>query len=365
VKPDWKAILRFYAGPAALERVRDAGLGPEDLGVVAGPATGPRWIVLAGIDRALADSRWLDRGRDLWLWGASAAAWRFAAMAQKDPSSAIRAFHESYAGMSFERPIDRAGVRRVIEQALGAFMPRSAEEREALARGDGNLRLAVVTVRQHPWVEGMERTVYLSSLLLNLIHPSAGEWPVERVVFHSSAGLPPQLRERNFPGRAVALTGANIERALLASGSVPFRVLPVTAIQGAPRGLYQDGGLLDYHINACLYPAGDDRLTLLVIHPGRLRARWMDRFAPWRRLTGPLLDRLIIVQPSGELLDLLPGRRLPSRNDWETMEDQDERASMWRTALETCLPLGEVFMEAVESGSVRARVRPLSENPFL
>jgi hypothetical protein len=356
---DWKKMLRVGAGPAALSRLRDSGLAAADLAVVVGPATGPRWIVVAGIDRALADSRWLNKGRDLWLWGASAGAWRFAALAQPDPSDAIRRFQESYAGMHFTRPLDREQVRGEIERALGGFLPRDVESRDALARGSQGPKLAVVTVRQRAALEGMEKTIYLTSLLLNFFHSSAGRVTTERVVFHSPMQPPPPLCEPGFPGRGVALTAANIEKALLASGSVPFKAMPVTRIPGAPRGSYQDGGFLDYHINSSLFPGRDDRLQLLITQPGKILARWLDRFTPWRGLPAAGLDRLVVVQPSPEIIDRLPGRRLPSRKDWEEIPDRKERLEIWNRALETCLPLGEIFMNAVLSGAVGRMAEPL------
>jgi len=359
VKVNWKELLEISAGPRALSRIRDSGLSPGDVSVLAGPATGPRWIVIAGIDRALADSRWLNRSPGIWLWGASAAAWRFSAFAQKDPSAAIRLFQENYAGMQFGRTFNPVRVRREIERALSGFMPKSTARKEALIKGDHGPKLAVVTVRQKSAVEGMEKLIYLSSFLLNFLTPAANEIMVERVVFYSPPSPPPQLEEKDFPGRALELSPENLEKVLLATASVPLKVTPPDSIPGAFRGTYQDGGVLDYHINSCLFPCEDEGIILLITHPGKIMARWMDRFTPWRRISRLRLERLVVVQPSSKLLDLLPGRRLPSRKDWEEMKDQKERLSLWKRAMEISMPLGEVFMEAVESGAVKNMVFPI------
>jgi len=359
---DWKKMLQVRAGPAALARIRDSGLAAADLAMVVGPATGPRWIVVAGIDRAMADSRWLNEGRDLWLWGASAGAWRFAALAQDDPSDAIRRFQQCYMGMHFTRPFSRMQVGNEIERALAGFLPGDAGSREALIRGAQGPKLAVVTIRQRAVLEGMEKTVYLTALLLNFLHASAGRVTTERVVFHAPLQPPPPLCEPGFPGRGVALTTANIEKALLATGSVPFRAMPVTRIPGAPRGSYQDGGFLDYHVNSSLFPCRDERLQLLIAHPGRIMARWLDRLTPWRRLRADGLDRLVVVQPSPHIIDILPAGRLPSRKDWEKIPDRVERLDLWNRALDMCLPLGDVFMDAVQSGAVARMAEPLEAN---
>jgi hypothetical protein len=353
-------LLSVSAGPAALARIRDAGLRPEDVAAVAGPATGPRWIVFAGIDRALADARWLGRGRDLWLWGASAGAWRFAALASRDPSSAIRLFQETYMTLGFDSPVNPAQVRRELERALGVMIPADPQEREALVRGEHGPRLAVIAVRRRKAVEGMEKLAYASALFLNFFHPSGNEAAFERVVFHSPPRPPPQLARGNFPGRGIPLSARNLHGALLASGSVPFKAAPADAIDGVP-GVYQDGGFLDYHVNTCLLPGDDDRLVLLITQPGRIMQRWLDRLAPWRRIPAQLASRLVVVRPSPRLIELLPGRRVPSRKDWEVMKDQRERLAMWRKALEISLPLGDAFMEAVESGSIRRLASPFSD----
>jgi hypothetical protein len=354
-----KDLLSVSAGPSALARIRDAGLRPGDVAAVSGPATGPRWIVFAGIDRALADARWLNGGRNLWLWGASAGAWRFAALAGRDPSSAIRLFQETYMTLDFDLPVSPVQVRQELERALGVLLPRDPRGKEALVRGESGPRLAVIAVRHKARLAGKEKLIYLAAFFLNIFHPSGNAVTLERVVFHSPPDPPPQLARKDFPGRGIALSARNLHGAMLASASVPFKVAPTDDIDGAP-GVYQDGGFLDYHVNACLHPGDDDRLVLLITQPGRIMQRWLDRFAPWRRLPRKLLDRLVVVRPRPELVDLLPGRRIPNRKDWEEMKDRKERLAMWRKALEICLPLGDVFMEAVESGSIRRLASPFS-----
>ena len=361
VTTDWKKLLHVSAGPKALDRIRDSGLRPEDIGTVAGPATGPRWIVFAGIDRAIADDRWLNRSPGLWLWGASAGAWRFAALAQEDPSSAIRLFQKTYMSMQFDQPISPTQVRDELVRALARLLPVGKEEREKLARGENGLRLAVTTVRHRRMVEGMDRLIYIPTFLLSLLHPAACRLMLERVVFHSPPDPPAQAREAGFPASLVPLSGRNIEGAMLASGSVPFKVAAGQPIPDAPKGVYQDGGVLDYHINSCLRPCPGGGMILLITHPGRIIPQWMDRFAPWRRIGEELTDRLVVVRPSPGILDHLPGNRIPSRRDWETMEDQDERLAFWKKALQASLPLGDVFMEAVHSGAIKNMATALEQ----
>ena len=72
------AALEVWAGPRALQHLRDRGLRPRDVGVVPGAAGGPKGLVLNPLDRFLF-GRWLEGStHPLHLLGASIGAWRLA-----------------------------------------------------------------------------------------------------------------------------------------------------------------------------------------------------------------------------------------------------------------------------------------------
>ena len=50
------SALTLYAGPAALDWIRNHGLRPEHVKVMVGASGGPKWFVLYGLDRYLAAS---------------------------------------------------------------------------------------------------------------------------------------------------------------------------------------------------------------------------------------------------------------------------------------------------------------------
>lgn len=62
---------------------------------------------------------------------------------------------------------------------------------------------------------------------------------------HDPYHLPTQYHE---------LTQGNIHDALLASGSIPVVIEGVTNIEGAPQGMYRDGGIIDYHFDLSFGP---------------------------------------------------------------------------------------------------------------
>jgi hypothetical protein len=92
-----KQYIRYKAGPAILDMIKEEGLNPEKISVFAGPAGGPKWFVSVGFDRALMKSGLLqnNKGRVL-LVGSSAGAWRCMAMACKDPQDAYEKLRIAY-----------------------------------------------------------------------------------------------------------------------------------------------------------------------------------------------------------------------------------------------------------------------------
>jgi len=83
------------AGPKALALIRDEGLRPERIRVMAGAAGGPKWLVLYHLDRLLFSSFFKVRATPLHFIGSSIGAWRFAALSQPDPLDALDRFRDA------------------------------------------------------------------------------------------------------------------------------------------------------------------------------------------------------------------------------------------------------------------------------
>ena len=89
--------LTLRAGPDALRIIRERGLRAEDVDVVPGASGGPKWLVLAGLDRFfLGEFFNAPRERPLHLIGSSIGSWRLACLAQRDPLAALARAHEAY-----------------------------------------------------------------------------------------------------------------------------------------------------------------------------------------------------------------------------------------------------------------------------
>lgn len=167
---------------------------------------------------------------------------------------------------------------------------------------------------------------------------------MERVIFTAGGAAFPTQGFDAFGLSRVEFDANNLEDALLASGSIPLVCEPVRNPAGAPRGDYWDGGLIDYHLQLpyrtlegiVFYPHFVPHVT-----PG-----WLDKFLPWRAQPRrhPWLDNVLLAAPSRALLERLPNRKLPDRNDFYRYAREDERRMRdWRRAVAEC----ERFAEEV------------------
>jgi hypothetical protein len=342
--------FELRAGPGALRQIRDRGLAPGDIGCIPAAAGGPKGLALLPFDRLLLQHGWLPSDRPLELVGASVGAWRMAALAQEDPLAAL----------------DRVQHAYVHEQCYSA-KPTPAEVSTACrriaraARGQGTPRwrhgvtLGIVTARARGVLHGREsKLAFGRAVLSNAISRARLASHFERVVFQAGPG--PSVFDGEpfdpFGVVRVALDDGNAEDALLASGTIPLLASPVRDIAGAPRGLYWDGALVDYHLllpyprradagRIVFYPHFNDYVT-----PG-----WLDKHLPWRRSprAHPWLDDMLLVAPAPAFLATLPNGKLPERQDFYRYgPDHAGRIRAWETAIAKCGRFAEAVLRWME-----------------
>jgi len=344
--------LCYRAGPRALACLRDGGLAGQ-VRVFVAPATGPKWLVGYGFDRALVESKVLEGPVPTLLAGASAGAWRALSLASPDPRQMHERLMSGYCGQVFDRSATPLTILRAYERLLrdhfsGLVPALIAGERFELAIHTARARGARAQGRGHLAALG-------AAVLLNALSGRAQAWALERVTFHTARAGAMLQRMRT---RGVPLTAANLLPAVLASGAVPIAMEPVRDIAGAPPGSYLDGGMTDYHL-ADPY-AHDDGVTLLFSHQRRIFARWLDQHVPWRRLRARVTDRLVHIFPSAEFIAHLPGGRIPSRDDFVTLvDDPEERIRRWRGTAAASEELGETFLRDLATGRLVDELRPL------
>ena len=352
--------LRVRAGRRAYEQIRAGGFNLDRIGTYFGPAGGPRWLVAGGFDLTLLKEGLLGRTLPVWLVGASAGAWRFAAWLQPEAVKSYLALREAYISATYGRKDTPGTILRSLAAIIDSYI-----EDDALpfALTNKPYRLAILTCRmkhlaasERPWVQ---KAGFIMSFLANALHPSLIHHFAERVVFYYGSRPPDFCLRKEFRGRFIPLSEINFKSAVIASGAIPIAVGGVRDIFGAPDGIYRDGGFLDYHINQD-YTTRNDGLTLFFHHQERIIPGWMDKRLKRRRPPEKFLDSVVMVYPSETFIAGLPDGRVPDRGDFKTfIDDPAVRIANWRRTVELAAPLGEEFLEMIAGGRLKDVVEKL------
>ncbi len=352
--------LRIRAGKKVLEMIKDGKFNFDRISTYVGPAVGPRWLIASGFDLTLMERGVLGKTKPVLLAGVSAGAWRFAAWLQPEPEKSYRRLIDAYIELSYGRKDTPAQILQAIGQAVDAYIDSDALP---FALANKKYRLAITTARaRHLAASGsyvIQKLGLAGAFVANAMSPALLHRFFERVVFYC-APLPPKFCLRSdFRGKAIRLNAANFKDAVIASGAIPLLVSGVRDIFGGPNGIYRDGGIFDYHLNH-EYAGKDDDVTLMFHHQGKIIPGWLDKRFKSRRITGEMLDNLLMVYPTKAFVKGLPNGRVPDREDFVTFLDQPaERMAAWRQTVADCASFGEQFLDVVESGRLPEVVRPL------
>ncbi len=354
-------LLSYWAGKTAFEKIKASGLTPDDVSVMPGAAGGPKWLVLNGLDRAIFSSWLQPRKTPLFLIGSSIAAWRFATVSHNDPLAALDRFEEAYLRQSYEESPSPAAVNREVEKVLVRLM---AENGPAEILSHPFFRLNIMAVRCRG-LTGSDRKSLLvlglvTAVLANAMSRTGLKLFFERTLFYDPRDIPPFFGMNEFPIHRVPLNSENICPAMMASGSIPMIMPGVSAIPGAPAGVYRDGGIIDYHMNI---PFNQNSGIVLFPHYAeRIVPGWLDKQLPWRKANESSTDDVLMVAPTQAFIDRLPHQKIPDRNDFFEFKDRDtERVAYWRQVVDSSRQLADEFMDAVETGKIRERIRPIAE----
>ncbi len=351
--------LSIRAGAKALAILRDEGLKSERIKIIAGASGGPKWLVLAGIDRQL-PLLFKRRTRELLFIGSSIGSWRMAALAQKDPLGAIDAFENAYLGQRYSRRPTYEEITREFYRIMYEYL---SDDAIRYILRHPFLRPNVLAVRSKSFGASDKKLplgIHLGcAAVLNAVSRKTLRFFFDRVLFYDRRSNPAIKNEDSFPRIDAALTELNFRKALMASGSIPLLMEGVRSIDGMPDGTYRDGGIIDYHLDVpfradehdiVLYPHFFERIT-----PG-----WFDKALGWRKPHSDYMAQVVLVAPSQEFVSRLPLKKIPDRNDFRLFLGKDEeRIACWKEAAERSRQIGDEFMEAIESGKIRDAVKPL------
>jgi hypothetical protein len=349
-------VLRYRAGAEALRLIRSEGFDPAMVRALAGPASGPKWLVLAPLDQALLEAGLLRREPSaprLLLVGASAGGWRMLALAAGDPAAVHRALLDAYIGQVFDRHHTPESVSAAYRHMLGEVLPPKARQR-ILHHPACDVALHVTRVRGP--AAASARPLQLAGFAawagLNWVSARCAPWFFERVLLHTR----PEAFTPAFAGSVVRLDATNLMPAAVATGSVPLYMAPVRDLPGAPPGRYLDGGLADYHLDQRYADSG---IVLFPHFQEAILPGWFDRYRPRRRPRPEVLADVLQLHPAPEWVAHLPDGRLPTRDDFlHFIDDPAERIRRWRSAVAAAESLGEALLDDLAAGRIPDLVEP-------
>lgn len=351
--------LQLFAGPTALKQIQREGLHADRFKMIVGASGGPKWFVLYGLDRYLFGEFFANRQMPLYTLGSSAGAWRLSCLGLQDPVAGIDRLAIHYSGQRYCAAPTAAEITREAKLLLDIVLGEDGAEQIV---HNPFVRVNIIADRCRGLVASEQRLALMAGLGLSALSNTIsrrllGLW-FQRTLFHAGPLLPSLASLRDFPTQFVTLRANNVQKALLASGSIPLILEGVSDIPGASEGVYRDGGITDYHLDLPFHQGEG-----LVLYPhfySHFVPGWFDKMLPWRQADLRHYHNVLVLAPSPEFVSQLPYGKIPDRKDFETM-DYDTRTDYWQSVLAQSAQLADEFADMVRTGDGLARIKPLHE----
>lgn len=341
------------------------GFKSELFHTVLGASGGPKWFVLAGIDRVLISEFFAQRQHPLNLVGSSAGAFRFACLTQPDPVAAINRLAKDYSETVYS---DKPTIDEISDKAVSLLQCMLPEENRQKVVNNPVFVPHFIAARCRGLLAPERKAIQFPGLVLSALANGVSRRHLgrfyERYVFSGETQRllfddPAKLKTQH-----VGLTEHNVIDALLASGAIPGVLRGIPDIAGAAKGMYRDGGVTDYHFDLRFSAPGSVAKSLdndLVLFPHFYsvpKPGWFDKSLPWRYPHRISYDNVVMVVPSAEFVASLPYGKIPDRHDF-TKIPATERISYWRTVLSETDRLGEAFMALKDPATLLDALQPL------
>lgn len=348
-------MLDIFAGDIAIKRLQEEGFKPDLFDHFLGASGGPKWFSLFALDKYLFGDFFKSKKHSLHLIGSSAGAFRAACLTQKKPVSAITRLAHNYVHTVYsDKPsapeishkaallIDQLFAEQGVEDCLNnkQFIPHFLVNK---ASG--------YAASNKKWLQtlGMSK-----SLLMNRISRKNLQSQYQRHLFTTEFSKI-SINDSLFDTHYHTLTESNIKQALLASGSIPMIMERVTDIDGAPKGHYWDGGIIDYHFDFKILP--QNGLTLYPHFHSRPSPGWFDKYSG-RVAKKQNYENIVMLVPSEKFIQQLPNKKIPDRKDFTELTSL-QRIKNWETVLSASEQLAEELHELLNNGKLARSVHRL------
>jgi hypothetical protein len=345
-----KMPLKVYAGTEALEHIQSNGLKADDITMLLGASSGPKWLALHGIDDYLINHFFKGRDKPLYLLGTSAGAWRMACYAMGGDDAHQR-LTEAYIEQCYSaKPSGQevlSSCRAIIKALLGKDGTHKIIDHPYM-------RMNLITTQCHGLTRANNKFIkglgYGVAAILNVVNRKSLAWQFTRVVMQHPDEHFPSSKLNDLPTRYEALTENNMGDAILSTGAIPMIIDGVNDVAG--KGMYQDGGITDYGFDLPLLP--EDGFVLYPHFSKQPAPGWFDKRLIWRSPQHENYSKTIMLVPSDVFIAQLPHQKIPDRHDFLNLSDTD-RIEYWRKTIE----LTQDLAEDLSTMDWQARVEPL------
>jgi hypothetical protein len=341
-------MLDIYAGKNASSTIKEQGISQELFINMLGASGGPKWFTLFGLDKYLFGEFFKGRKTPLNLIGSSAGAYRFAALCQKNPVDKISQLAKTYAETTYssnpKRPEITSSVDELLDQLFGPTGITEILNNEVLRPHFIVTKCKGLTAYENKLLQGLGLG---SSIGLNRVNRNLLNKQYQRFIFHSPHSSLQISDDYNFNTQYVPLSHQNLSQSLSASGAIPFVMEGIKDIQGAPKGMYRDGGIIDYHFDVNLH--SDAGLTLYPHFNNTPKPGWFDKNLD-RSVDSDKYKNTIMLVPSTKFVSTLPFGKIPDRNDFTNMESS-VRIKYWKEVLDRTKYLADAFDDIINNKS--------------
>lgn len=349
-------MLDIYAGEHARQQLLENGFSASHFSAMFGASGGPKWFTLFGLDKYLFGEFFKNRTTPLDLVGSSAGAFRFAALSQDNPVDAITKLAKTYSTTVYS---SNADANEVTTKALELIEAVYQEDGIKYATNNSIFRPHFIVAKCHGLTASQNKYLQLAGLLgsvmLNRIDRGLLRHQYQRFVFRPTASDLTIADQHQFNTQYHSLSQHNFKQALLASGSIPMVMNSVNKIDGAPNGVYRDGGIIDYHFDIAL---PENQGLILYPHFNHSpKPGWFDK-----NLIRPCQQKhyknVVMLAPSQAFVASLPFNKIPDRKDFTDM-DATTRIKYWQQVLKQTEQLADSLHHVIDKQATHL-IKPLA-----
>jgi len=343
-------MLEIYAGETALKTIQEKGFSPDLFTSFLGASGGPKWFTLFGLDKYLFGEFFKNRAQTLNVIGSSAGAFRAACFTQSDPVAAVKRLAKDYSETVYSDKAKPAEITLKGRKLLDVIFGDSGIE-EII---NNDIFKAHFLVAKTNGLVSYENKVLqglglLQSMVSNGISRPLLRSQYERFIFQPQDSQLKVHDPDNIPTQIVALSHENIKDALLASGAIPMVMQGITNITDCPKGMYRDGGIIDYHFD---FEIKNEGLTLYPHFSSVLKAGWFDKNLS-RKVRLQNYDKTVLICPSAKFVEALPHKKIPDRTDFTTMTPA-ERLVYWQQVFIDSEQLANEFAQFYQTQNIKS-----------